>query len=701
LSAGRGAGRIARHPILAVAVPDFVEFLFGRRRLRARRGEVLSSALYAAGIRIFGRHHRDGRPQGIFCVNGQCSQCLVLADGRPVKACMTVVREGMRVEAVRGRPRLLADDALPPLGEAGVEEKRVRVLIVGAGPAGISAAVELGRAGVETLVVDDKQTPGGKLSLQTHAFFGSVADCHAGTRGIDIASLLADELAPLRSVEVWTDSPAVGIFADPAVGVVRRGRYVLVRPEALLVAAGAREKVLAFPGADLPGVYGAGAFQTLVNRDLVRPARRLFVVGGGNVGLIGAYHALQAGIDVVGLVEALPRCGGYAVHEDKIRRLGVPIWTSHTVLRAEGREGVERVVTVAVDERFRPRPRTERVFEVDTLLVAVGLSPVNEILGQARQYGMKAYAAGDAEEIAEASAAMFSGRIAGRTIARDLGRAVDVPARWTAAATVLRSKPGRTLPFVAAEADLPVQPVIRCVQEIPCNPCTQVCPLGSITIPDGTLTSPPVFAGGCLGCGRCAVVCPGLAIVLVERDHDPRRRTAVVVMPFEFGDDRLPASGRVRTTGYRGEPIGEGRIVGVRDRADQDRRRLVGVEVPWEQRLLVAGFRLREPAAGVRPRSGGRRPGAAEDDPILCLCEGVRRSAVVAAIREGVRDLNGLKAAIRCGMGGCGGRRCGEAILQVFRQEGIDPRTVVPGTYRPLDQEVPLGVFAGVEEGER
>ena len=71
-----------------------------------------------------------------------------------------------------------------------------------------------------------------------------------------------------------------------------------------LRAAFAREKSLSFPGCDLPGVYGAGAFQTLVNRDLVRPSEKLFIVGGGNVGLIAGYHGLQAGIDVVGLVEA-------------------------------------------------------------------------------------------------------------------------------------------------------------------------------------------------------------------------------------------------------------------------------------------------------------------------------------------------------------------------------------------------------------
>jgi sarcosine oxidase subunit alpha len=688
-------GRLTRHPILPVPPLELVEFRFGRKRLRARRGEVISSALQAAGIRIFGHHHRDGRPQGIFCVNGQCSQCLVLADGRPVKACMTPVREGMRVEPVEGRPRLGAHDVLPGFGPGLAEEVPVKVLIVGGGPAGISAAIELGRAGIDVLVLDDKPVLGGKLSLQTHTFFGSIADCYAGTRGIDIGTRLADQLAALPTVRVWLDTPAVGVFADQVVGAVHDGRFVRLRPEVLLVAAGAREKVLTFPGCDLPGCYGAGAFQTLVNRDLVRPTRRLFIVGGGNVGLIGAYHALQAGIEVVGLVEALPRCGGYRVHEDKIRRLGVPVWTSHTVLRAEGGDGVERVVVARCDERFRPVAGSERAFAVDTLLVAVGLSSVNEILAKARQFGMKALAAGDADEIAEASAAIFSGRIAGRSIARTLGRGLEVPERWNRTAAVLRSKPGPDAPDEVDDLELPVRPVIRCWQAIPCNPCTQVCPLGSITIPDGSITSRPVFAGECLGCGRCVAICPGLAITLVERDHDPRRRTAVVVLPFEFGDDALPSSGRVVTTGSRGEVVGKGRIVGVRDRADQDRRRLVRVEVPWAERLAVAGFRVQQPAEGVVLQEA-RATDA--DDPVLCLCEGVRRSEVVAAVCAGLRDFNQVKAAIRCALGGCNGKRCTEPILQVFRQEGVDPKTVVRGTYRPLDLEIPLGVFAETEE---
>lgn len=265
--------------------------------------------------------------------------------------------------------------------------------------------------------------------LQTHKFFGSEEDCYAGTRGIEIASILAGQIASHPSVEVWTSSTALAVFSDGIVGVRKPGGYAMVRPRHLLVASGAREKSLVFPGNTLPGVYGAGAFQTLVNRDLIRSSERIFIVGGGNVGLIAAYHALQAGMAVVGLVEAMPACGGYKVHADKIRRLGVPILTGHTILAAHGSESLEAVTIAAVDGNFRPVPGTERSFSVDTLLIAVGLDPVNEFHRKAVEFGIPVSTAGDADEIAEASAAMFSGRIRGMEIACTLGFCLSKPRR--------------------------------------------------------------------------------------------------------------------------------------------------------------------------------------------------------------------------------------------------------------------------------
>ena len=218
----------------------------------------------------------------------------------------------------------------------------------------MSAAVQLGQRGIRCLLVDDKDRLGGKLVLQTHRFFGSINAVYAGTRGIDIATKLQGQVEALPEVEIWLNSTALAVFSDQKVGMLKGGdSYVLVKPQVLLVAAGAREKSLAFRGNTLPGVYGAGAFQTLVNRDLVRAAERLFIVGGGNVGLIAGYHALQAGIQVVGLVEALPECGGYKVHKDKLHRMGVPIYTSHTILSAN------RAPAVSASNRS-PSPRWTR-----------------------------------------------------------------------------------------------------------------------------------------------------------------------------------------------------------------------------------------------------------------------------------------------------------------------------------------------------
>ena len=179
--------RITSHPILDIPDRIPVSFIWNGKKLAGFDGEMISSALFANGIHIFGHHHKDNSPQGLFCANGQCSQCMVIADGLPVKSCMTPLTKGMVVESVDGLPRLPEDDVELQIQPADIRE--VDVLIIGAGPAGLAAAVELGKLGVDTLVLDDKDRPGGKLVLQTHKFFGSVEDSYAGTRGFEIAAI--------------------------------------------------------------------------------------------------------------------------------------------------------------------------------------------------------------------------------------------------------------------------------------------------------------------------------------------------------------------------------------------------------------------------------------------------------------------------------------------------------------------------------
>ncbi|MFH1313085.1 MAG: FAD-dependent oxidoreductase [Candidatus Eisenbacteria bacterium] len=683
-------GRITEHPILEVGPPAGIPFYFSGKQMFAKPGEVISSALFANGITIFGHHPRDGSAQGLFCANGQCSQCLVIADGVPVKGCMVPVREGMKVAACEGTPVLPEADAAPT-GFEPIRTTQTDVLIIGGGPAGITAALELAPHGVEILIVDDKHRLGGKLVLQTHSFFGTVQDCFAGTRGIDIATKLAVEMEKCPNIRVMLNTTAVACYQDKKIGVVNQSEYSLINPRLLLIAAGAREKALAFPGCDLPGVYGAGAFQTLVNRDLVRPSEKLLVIGGGNVGLIAAYHAVQAGIGVVGVVEAMPEVGGYKVHQDKIKRLGVPVWTSHTVRCAGGRDRVETVTVVGVDEQFTPIDGTEKTFEADTLLVAVGLNPVDELYHQADRFGMEVYSAGDASEIAEASAAIFSGRIAGRRMAQSLGKNVEVPEEWRRRWEVLKSKPGDTCVLKTEAARSGLFPVIRCVQEIPCDPCVHICPKDMIKIEgDPVLGLPQVVKDECTGCNLCVAACPGLAITLVDLRCDGP--DALVVVAFELLDSVVDVGDTVDAVDMDGNFVAAAEAVKVAGAKPYDRTLLITLKVSREKALQVAGLRVQDRSIS---EPAGVEPGACiDDETIICRCERVKAGDIRKAIRSGVRDLNQLKT-MRCGMGACGGKTCESLILGLYRDEGVDLSDVIGFARRPLVSEVTLGLLAG------
>ena len=688
--------RIKRHPVLSTPDQKLIHIYWQEQKLTAYQGETIASALFSHHIHTFGHHHKDGSPQGLFCANGQCSQCMVLVDGHPVKSCVELIADGQHIEAIEGLPDL------PPPGESeatsNIPEHQVPVLIIGGGPSGLSAAIELGKLGIPVLLVDDKHRLGGKLVLQTHRFFGSSSAVYAGTRGIDIATKLQDELESYPSVEIWTNSTALAVFSDQKIGVLKNGEtYHLIKPQVLLVATGAREKFLAFPGNTLPGVYGAGAFQTLVNRDLIRPAESLFIIGGGNVGLIAGYHTLQAGIHVAGLVEALSQCGGYKVHRDKLHRLGVPIYTSHTILSANGQDHVSSITIAEIDSKFKALKGTEKTFACDSILIAVGLDPINEFFTKAVEFNLPAFAAGDAEEIAEASAAIFSGRIKGVEIARFLGAQTDpIPTQWYASMETLKSKPGKIHTENSREHTEKVYPVLHCQQEIPCDPCSTLCPKGLITLQTEDIRSIPQFnpnLGECIHCEKCIAGCPGLAISLVDSRKDPDN--PFVSLPVEFNQQDIVALTEVTAVDVEGHLLGINPIIKVKNSQKNDRTLIMKIQAPRDYADKIAGIRLQNPTMQEEEIASSSN---LADETIICRCERVSAGEIRSLIRAGSRDINEIKALTHAGMGACGGKTCTALIYSLFREEDIPLSKVVDPTNRPLVSEVSIATFAGIDK---
>ena len=318
------------------------------------------------------------------------------------------------------------------------------LVVVGAGPAGLCAAVEAARLGVRTIVVDENSRPGGQLFKQIHKFFGSHRH-NAGVRGFRIGEQLLADVETL-GVRVLLDTVAFGMFGATTLGAYSGGKIFPLTGRKVILATGATEKPLRFPGWTLPGVMGAGAVQTLMNLHGVLPGTRVLMIGSGNVGLIVSYQLMQAGAKVVSVVEALPRISGWHVHAAKLRRMGVPILLSHTIREALGTDCVQKAVIGRIDEQCRFQDDSIRTLDVDLVCVAVGLRPLVELADLARcrlqwvgplggflplhDSAMRSsrpdiYVAGDLAGIEEASTAMEEGKLAGISAAHALGKVDD------------------------------------------------------------------------------------------------------------------------------------------------------------------------------------------------------------------------------------------------------------------------------------
>lgn len=316
------------------------------------------------------------------------------------------------------------------------------VLIIGGGPSGLCAASMLVESGLKVMIVDRGLSLGGQLVKQTHKFFGS-KEQYAKTRGFDIAKILIDQVHDHENLEVLQEATVLGLYKDKVATIAYQNEYLKIKAKTIIVATGASEKFLAFENNDLPGIYGAGAVQTLMNQFGVKPADEIIMIGSGNIGLIVSYQLLQAGIKVKAVIEASSKIGGYKVHASKLRRLGVPIYTNKTIKRAIGTTRVEAAEIVSLDEAFNEIDGTSEIISVDGICISVGLAPsyqlldmVDAKLGYIPELGGTValvdekhmttvdgiFSCGDSIGIEEASSAMMEGYLTGLYVSKYLNK---------------------------------------------------------------------------------------------------------------------------------------------------------------------------------------------------------------------------------------------------------------------------------------
>ena len=265
--------------------------------------------------------------------------------------------------------------------------EKVDVLVIGSGPAGMAAAIAAREAGVENLLVlEREQNMGGILRQCIHNGFG-LHRFKEELTGPEYAQRDIDRVKEL-GIEVRCGTTVLSVDENHFVTAVSREKGVqLFEAKAIILAMGCRERprgALATPGTRCAGVYSAGTAQKFVNLEGYMPGKRVVILGSGDIGLIMARRMTLQGAKVLACVELMPYSSG--LNRNIVQCLqdyNIPLYLSHTVTDIQGKERLSGVAVAQVDANRQPIPGTEKHFDCDTLLLSVGLIPENELTQQA------------------------------------------------------------------------------------------------------------------------------------------------------------------------------------------------------------------------------------------------------------------------------------------------------------------------------
>ncbi|WP_294569723.1 NAD(P)/FAD-dependent oxidoreductase [uncultured Subdoligranulum sp.] len=260
--------------------------------------------------------------------------------------------------------------------------KQIDLVILGGGPAGLAAAIAARKAGVQDLVILERDRElGGILNQCIHSGFG-LHTFREELTGPEYAARFADE-ALAMGIPYKLNTMVLDLSADRVVTAVNRtdGLFQL-QAKAVILAMGCRERprgAMNIPGTRPAGIYTAGTAQRLVNMEGYLPGRRVVILGSGDIGLIMARRMTLEGAKVLCVAELMPYSGGLKRNIVQcLDDFGIPLKLSHTVVDIEGKERVQGI-TIARVENGKPVSGTEEHFDCDTLLLSCGLLPENEL----------------------------------------------------------------------------------------------------------------------------------------------------------------------------------------------------------------------------------------------------------------------------------------------------------------------------------
>lgn len=659
--------RIVNHPILTIPQEGEHTFLFNGKPVTGMKGFTIAAALHQAGYPVHS-HSVNGRNRSLNCGIGKCGACEMLVDGEVKRICITKVDNVKEVSEITVQ-NYTTDSQIKPREEP-VEIYRTDVAIIGAGPAGLACRETLKELGLNSIVIDSNDKIGGQFLMQTHAFFFFEKERRfGGMRGFDIAKTLAGD----DHSGIFLHSTVWDILQNKRIAVkdMLNHKNFYVEAQALIVATGAVPFMPTFENDDVPGVYTAAVVQKMMNAEFTLLGKNILTVGAGNIGYLTSYQLMQAGAKVKAILEAMPHEGGFPVQANRIRRLGIPIYTSHMLLKAipnQDRTGITGAV-VCECENFKPIPGTEKVIDgIDVINICTGLIPDNQLLTKGQYtFGKRCAGVGDAVRIGEGTTAVLRGKQAAYEIAQELGVRFNYNDYLQISKEYIdsqqhpiRIKEESPRPTPERQAQ---RPFVRldCLYGFACNPCSFACPQKAIT-KSSTSVTPEIDYEKCTGCMQCVSHCPGLAIF----GYDTRKQN--LFLPVEY---EVEEGAEVWLVDDNGKKQGEGIIEKVLKKPTKTNvARVKAAGMENDALLNITGFIVKE---NYPEEIDFKQEPECESETYVCHCEDVSLDELLSAIGDRKYiSVDEVKHITRLGMGPCRGKRCIPRLRMKLREKGIE-----------------------------